>query len=85
MAFLVEQAGGQAFTGKERVMYCCPVHGFSAWYMLTDLHLTCITMCVKLFLIQALEIVPTKIHQRSPIFLGSYEDVEEVKRLYGAA
>ena len=30
---------------------------------------------------QALDLVPTKIHQRSPIILGSYEDVEEIKAL----
>lgn len=41
MSFLMEQAGGQAFTGKER----------------------------------ALDLVPTKIHERAPIFLGSYDDV----------
>ncbi|KAG9444320.1 hypothetical protein H6P81_015660 [Aristolochia fimbriata] len=51
MSFLMEQAGGQAFTGKER----------------------------------ALDLIPTKIHQRSPIFLGSYDDVEEIKALYAAA
>ncbi|KAM7507889.1 hypothetical protein LguiA_018342 [Lonicera macranthoides] len=50
MSFLMEQAGGQAFTGKER----------------------------------ALELVPKKIHERSPIFLGSYDDVEEIKALYAA-
>ncbi|CAH8384089.1 unnamed protein product [Eruca vesicaria subsp. sativa] len=48
MAFLMEQAGGQAFTGKKR----------------------------------ALDLVPEKIHERSPIFLGSYDDVEEIKALY---
>ncbi|PWZ33510.1 hypothetical protein Zm00014a_006083 [Zea mays] len=48
MSFLMEQAGGQSFTGKER----------------------------------ALDLVPTKIHDRSPIFLGSYDDVEEIKALY---
>ncbi|CAN8288996.1 unnamed protein product [Cochlearia groenlandica] len=25
---------------------------------------------------------PKKIHERSPIFLGSYDDVEEIKALY---
>ncbi|KAJ4966592.1 hypothetical protein NE237_018441 [Protea cynaroides] len=50
MAFLMEKAGGQAFTGKQR----------------------------------ALDLVPKKIHDRSPIFLGSYDDVEEVKALYAA-
>uniref|UniRef100_A0A452Z7D0 fructose-bisphosphatase n=1 Tax=Aegilops tauschii subsp. strangulata TaxID=200361 RepID=A0A452Z7D0_AEGTS len=50
MSFLMEQAGGQSFTGKHR----------------------------------ALEIVPSEIHQRSPIFLGSYDDVEEIKSLYAA-
>ncbi|XXG78131.1 hypothetical protein AAC387_Pa08g2139 [Persea americana] len=50
MSFLMEQAGGQAFTGKQR----------------------------------ALDLVPTMIHQRSPIFLGSYDDVEEIKALYAA-
>ncbi|CAA6660526.1 unnamed protein product [Spirodela intermedia] len=43
MSFLMEQAGGQAFTGKQR-----------------------------------------KIHERSPIFLGSYDDVEEIKALYAS-
>jgi fructose-1,6-bisphosphatase len=32
--------------------------------------------------LQALDLVPTKIHERSPIFLGSYDDVEEIKALY---
>jgi len=50
MSFLMEQAGGQAFTGKKR----------------------------------ALELVPEHIHDRSPIFLGSYDDVEEIKALYAA-
>lgn len=50
MSFLMEQAGGQAFTGKER----------------------------------ALDLVPKTIHERSPIFLGSYDDVEEIKALYAA-
>lgn len=50
MSFLMEQAGGQAFTGKQR----------------------------------ALDIVPKKIHERSPIFLGSYDDIEEIKALYAA-
>ncbi|KAK9072176.1 hypothetical protein SSX86_008608 [Deinandra increscens subsp. villosa] len=50
MSFLMEQAGGQSFTGKER----------------------------------ALDLVPKKIHERSPIFLGSYDDVEEIKALYAA-
>ncbi|KAF8026463.1 hypothetical protein BT93_F3059 [Corymbia citriodora subsp. variegata] len=50
MSFLMEQAGGQAFTGKQR----------------------------------ALDLIPTNIHERSPIFLGSYDDVEEIKALYAA-
>lgn len=50
MSFLMEQAGGQAFTGKQR----------------------------------ALDLLPSKIHERSPIFLGSYDDVEEIKALYAA-
>ncbi|XP_047961263.1 fructose-1,6-bisphosphatase, cytosolic isoform X2 [Salvia hispanica] len=50
MSYLMEQAGGQAFTGKQR----------------------------------ALDLIPTKIHERSPIFLGSYDDVEEIKALYAA-
>ena len=31
---------------------------------------------------QALDLVPEKIHERSPTFLGSYDDVEEIKALY---
>ncbi|GJV79314.1 fructose-1,6-bisphosphatase, cytosolic [Tanacetum coccineum] len=50
MSFLMEQAGGQSFTGKER----------------------------------SLDLVPKTIHERSPIFLGSYDDVEEIKALYAA-
>ncbi|XP_013782647.1 fructose-1,6-bisphosphatase 1-like [Limulus polyphemus] len=48
MAYLIEQAGGIASTGK----------------------------------IPVLDVVPEKIHQRSPIFLGSREDVEEILDLY---
>jgi len=33
---------------------------------------------------QSLDLVPKKIHERSPIFLGSYDDVEEIKALYAA-
>ncbi|KAJ4838223.1 Fructose-1,6-bisphosphatase, cytosolic [Turnera subulata] len=51
MSFLMEQAGGQAFTGKKR----------------------------------ALDIVPEAIHERSPVFLGSYDDVEDIKAMYAAA
>ncbi|EOX97430.1 hypothetical protein QUC31_015694 [Theobroma cacao] len=51
MSYLMEQAGGQAFNGKQR----------------------------------ALDLVPKKIHERSPVFLGSYDDVEEIKALYAAA
>ncbi|PON90688.1 Fructose-1,6-bisphosphatase [Trema orientale] len=50
MSYLMEQAGGQAFTGKQR----------------------------------ALDLIPKKIHERSPIFIGSHDDVEEIKELYGA-
>jgi len=48
MSYLMEQAGGQAFTGKQR----------------------------------ALDLVPEKIHDRSPIFLGSYDEIEKMKELY---
>ncbi|KAL4228043.1 Fructose-1 [Mactra antiquata] len=44
MAFIVEQAGGMATTGKQRV----------------------------------LDIQPEKIHERSPIYMGSPEDVQDV-------
>lgn len=37
------------------------------------------------FSVQALDLVPKKIHERSPIFLGSYDDVEEIKALFYAA
>ncbi|KAH6823477.1 Inositol monophosphatase family protein [Perilla frutescens var. hirtella] len=50
MSYLMEQAGGQSFTGKGR----------------------------------ALDLLPNKIHERSPIFLGSFDDVEEIKALYAA-
>ena len=40
-------------------------------------------MCLKL--LQALDLVPKKVHDRSPIFLGSYDDVEQIKTLYAAA
>ncbi|BGP30126.1 Fructose-1,6-bisphosphatase [Rhodotorula toruloides] len=48
MAFLFEQAGGMATTGKERI----------------------------------LDIVPTSIHQRTPVFMGSKEDVEDVLKYF---
>jgi len=46
MSFIVEQAGGKASTGYERIM---------------DLH-------------------PKSVHDRTPIFLGSYDDVEEIEQ-----
>lgn len=51
MSFLMEQAGGQAFTGKQR----------------------------------ALDLVPKQLHERSSIFLGSYDDIEQMKELYAAS
>ncbi|KAH9951902.1 fructose-1,6-bisphosphatase [Amylocystis lapponica] len=51
MAFLTEQAGGLATTGKMRI----------------------------------LDIVPTNIHQRCPVFLGSKEDVQDVIKFYQEA
>ncbi|XP_047180351.1 fructose-1,6-bisphosphatase, cytosolic-like isoform X2 [Vigna umbellata] len=51
MSYLMEQAGGQAFTGKRR----------------------------------ALDLVPRELHERSPIFLGSYDDIEQIKELYASS
>ncbi|GAA5833174.1 hypothetical protein JCM11251_005167 [Rhodosporidiobolus azoricus] len=51
MAFLIEQAGGLATTGSERI----------------------------------LDIVPTNVHQRTPVFLGSKEDVEDVLKFHQEA
>lgn len=48
MAMLVEQAGGRATDGRNRI----------------------------------LDIVPTSLHERKPIFLGSIQNVMEVERLY---
>jgi fructose-1,6-bisphosphatase I len=48
MAFIVEQAGGAATTGRERIM----------------------------------EIVPTRLHQRVPVFLGSKKEVEIATRYH---
>lgn len=39
---------------------------------------------INLLYYQALDLVPTKLHERSPIFLGSYDDIEEIKALYAA-
>ena len=33
---------------------------------------------------RVLDILPTEIHQRRPIFLGSLSDVEAVQQLYGS-
>jgi len=49
MAFLIEQAGGAATNGQERI----------------------------------LDIVPTSLHQRVAVFLGSHDEVEYVTRLHG--
>lgn len=48
MAYIVEQAGGKAVTGRENI----------------------------------LDLVPTDIHQRCPVFMGSREDVEDVVELF---
>lgn len=39
---------------------------------------------IDLLCYQALDLIPTKLHERSPIFLGSYDDIEEIKALYAA-
>ncbi|KAK4058760.1 Fructose-1,6-bisphosphatase [Microbotryomycetes sp. JL221] len=51
MAYLIEQAGGLATTGTERI----------------------------------LDIVPTSIHQRVPVFLGSKDDVEDCQKFHTGA
>lgn len=116
MSFLMEQAGGQAFTGKQRVILpktvfkFCHMVFFLFWLMelaltATALHtdevvhqkfVSCFCSLITLreseididvyvyVCEQALDLVPTKLHERSPIFLGSYEDVEEIKALYAA-
>lgn len=48
MAYLIEQAGGMAITGTQRI----------------------------------LEVQPTDIHDKCPVFMGSKEDVQEVLELY---
>lgn len=45
LAFIVEQAGGYASDGRQRI----------------------------------LDIVPTELHQRTPLFIGSYDDVKQVE------
>lgn len=35
--------------------------------------------------LQALDLIPKKIHERSPVFLGSYDDIEQMKELYAAS
>lgn len=48
MAYLVEQAGGLATTGKERI----------------------------------LELQPSSLHERCPVFMGSKDDVQDVLDMY---
>ena len=48
MAYIVENAGGRAHTGKKEM----------------------------------LDVVPTALHERSPIFLGSKDDVDDVVQLF---
>jgi len=48
MAMILEQAGGKATNGTQRL----------------------------------LEIVPTEVHQRTPVFLGSKENVEELEKFF---
>jgi len=48
MAFLIEQAGGLATTGRERI----------------------------------LDVMPKTIHERTPVFLGSKDDVEDLLKFY---
>jgi hypothetical protein len=141
MSFLMEQAGGQAFTGKQRVrvyLFRSPCLDYfliyelfafdtifiefvsisqsDVWYNLEfemigeeslsrvvsqrrttlfrdviyywETEVSCwetkvyYTNCSGDYGMQALELVPAHIHDRSPIFLGSYDDVEEIKALY---
>ena len=89
MSFLMEQAGGQSFTGKQRVCFRlsvlflrsqCPTE--KSWCY--KYHICIAENAPAKFTMQALELAPTKLHDRSPIFLGSYDDVEEIKALYAS-
>jgi len=51
MAMILEQAGGKATNGTQRL----------------------------------LEIVPTEVHQRTPVFLGSKENVEDLEKFFQAS
>lgn len=48
MAFIIEQAGGVATTGKEPIMDC----------------------------------IPSSVHERVPVILGSKDDVNEIIKMY---
>ena len=89
MSFLMEQAGGQSFTGKQRVCFRlsvlflrsqCPTE--KSWCY--KYHICIAENAPAKFTMQALELAPAKLHDRSPIFLGSYDDVEEIKALYAS-
>jgi hypothetical protein len=82
----MEQAGGQSFTGKERVGFL-PLFIFfrnsrNNCVSLPTLRVQFGAKHADTLALQALDLVPTNIHDRSPVFLGSYDDVEEIKALY---
>ena len=85
MSFLMEEAGGQSFTGKGRVcvVVTCKHLCFSS---LGQNFMSSNRQYVDTLFVgnamQSLDLIPTDIHERSPIFLGSSDDVEEIKALY---
>ena len=75
MAYITEQSNIIVFLKQtQHILTSC------SWLSLAYFNLK----FVAGFASQALELVPTEIHQRSPIFLGSYNDVEEIKSLYAS-
>lgn len=78
MAFIVEQAGGKVRLGFLALWitllaiarsFCC--HCTLPAQATTGPHGT-----------RALDVIPTRIHQRCPIVLGSRADVEDLEQLY---
>lgn len=77
MAMVVEEAGGKASTGKERILDIVPDKVGENF--LTERG----TCCPPVFELFVDMVVPfglcLQIHQRLPIFVGSKEDIDELE------
>ncbi|KAF9612610.1 hypothetical protein IFM89_002206 [Coptis chinensis] len=85
-AFKIRKITSPILENIAGMKYCVCEHTYSSSYMTLGINIRNLNANIDVLkaIREALDLVPTKIHKRSLIFLGSYDDVEEIKALYAA-